>query len=704
MVFVPDPSKVEKVKNYPVPKSVAAVRSFLGLVSYYRKFILDFASIAAPLTDLTKKDQRFLWAESCQSAFDKLKNMLITEPILQFPRFDRKFMIQCDASQFGIGGILSQYGNDSLEHPVSYWSRILSRSERNYSTIDRECLAIIECVRAFKTYVWNTPFVLITDHAPLRYLNELRHKNSRLARWSLELIEYNYTVQYKPGSRNTNADSLSRMYVDSIPDTKDINISEFDFISLCTDAFREEQLKDPALALIIHYLENQALPLNKKLAKSVIDDSKSYVMEDKRLFKCITESNIKLAVPEHLIPDILELCHNSKFSGHFGVRRTLEKVSKKFHWDTLPHDVDTHCKTCLKCQQRNRPHKTLKAPLVTIKSSYPFEHVVIDLCSMPLSLKGNKVVMVITDHFTKYVALYALPDMLAATVAKTFVDKYICIFGPPKIISSDRGTQFTSELFVEVCKMMNVETRTSTAYRPQSQGITERFNQTMESVLSKLVSPSLDDWDEMLGFVAYAYNTSKHETTKTEPCNLVFGRDLPLPSAFGLDLPRTTYVDIDDYKASLTFHLQKAQEIALKLSHRSQETTKKQHDKSVFQPYEFHDRDLVLLYFPQHHKKVVTRKLSRNWVGPYQIIEIQLPNIKIKNCNKRNEPADWVHVTRLKPYHLHYPQTLDSEPVSSNPRNSQPSFRGRSVRKPKQNISSAPIDSRQHVYNLRPRK
>ena len=209
----PDPSKLEAVKTFTIPKSKKEVRVFLGLTGYYRKFINNYSSLAAPLFDLTRKDipNKIPWSDSCDRAFNTLKQILCSNPVLRTPDFSKPFILQTDASNRGVGAILSQIDDNSEEHPVGFFSRKLLPREQQYATVEKECLAIKLGVEAFKVYLLGCSFTIWTDHRSLEWLERLKGNNSRLTRWSLALQPYSFTVKYRKGVANHNANALSRL-------------------------------------------------------------------------------------------------------------------------------------------------------------------------------------------------------------------------------------------------------------------------------------------------------------------------------------------------------------------------------------------------------------------------------------------------------------------------------------------------------------
>ena len=212
-VVIPELSKLRAVEAFAVPETKTEVRAFLGMTGYYRRFIANYAEIASPLTDLVKKSapNKVLWSDGCNSAFNTLKKLLCSSPVLSSPDFSREFILQTDASDRAVGAVLSQVNEIGEEHPVGYFSRKLLPREERYSTIEKECLAIKRGVEAFSVYLVGRDFVIQTDHRALQWLNSLKDSNSRLTRWSLTLQAYSFSVRHRPGTTNSNADALSRI-------------------------------------------------------------------------------------------------------------------------------------------------------------------------------------------------------------------------------------------------------------------------------------------------------------------------------------------------------------------------------------------------------------------------------------------------------------------------------------------------------------
>ena len=204
-------NKLEAVKNFHMPKTKKEVRSFLGLTGYYRCFVRDYASLAVPLTNLTRKEcpEVVVWTEECDKAFNALKNVLTSTPVLSSPDFEKTFFLQTDASNYGVGAVLSLTDAEGLDHPVAYFRHKLLEREQKYSTIEKECLAIKLAVKAFQMYLLGRPFIIQTDYQTLQWLSNVKDENSCLVWWSLALQPYQFEIQHRKGRVNANADSLS---------------------------------------------------------------------------------------------------------------------------------------------------------------------------------------------------------------------------------------------------------------------------------------------------------------------------------------------------------------------------------------------------------------------------------------------------------------------------------------------------------------
>ena len=340
----PDPEKVAAVAQFPIPSDKKAVRRFLGLCAYYRRFIPDFARIASPLTRLTRDDVAFVWGDEQETAFNDLRQRLHTPPVLAHFDETAPTMLHTDASNVGLGAVLVQCQGDT-ERVIAYASRTLSRTEANYSTTEKECLAVVWAVMKFRPYLYGRSFKVISDHRSLCWLTNLKDPSRRLARWSLRLQEFDMTIVHKSGKRHTDADCLSRSPIESAAtldeDTAFLGI-------LDTSAIADQQHDDPELLGLINYLEGRTQKAPKVFARGL----SSFCLRNQVLYKMNFSSDgstYLLVVPTALRFEVLQACHNEVTSGHLGYTRTLSRVRERYYWPGLAAAVKHHVRTCLDC-------------------------------------------------------------------------------------------------------------------------------------------------------------------------------------------------------------------------------------------------------------------------------------------------------------------------------------------------------------------
>eukprot|EP00731_Ephydatia_muelleri_P010157 Em0005g743a len=414
----PDPAKTEVVVSYPVPTSAKEIKQFMGLCNYYRRFVKDYSKIAAPLFKLLSKENAkfFAWNSASQNAFEELKSRLVSPPILAYPDFKQPFLLHTDASDAAIGAVLSQV-QGGTERVIAYWSRKLQKAERNYSTTEREALAVVASLKEFYPYVYGFPCKLITDHNPLTSLKGIKDVGGRLTRWLLFLQQFKLDFQYKPGRLHTNADTLSR-----IPSRDNTVAAIEELVSEDTlHTFLKAQEEDPALGKVIEALKNgTAVP------SSTVPGLKKTFLQDGLLCRkfrasCSDSVCTQLVVPKGHVKIILEKLHNE--SGHLGVQRTTEKVKERFYWPGYEMDIQNWVQECQQCQKRNPPQPHPLAPLGSIKCTYPFDVISWDIMGpLPLSTKGHKYILVITDLFSKWVETFPLAVTDSETLASVLMD------------------------------------------------------------------------------------------------------------------------------------------------------------------------------------------------------------------------------------------------------------------------------------------
>ena len=519
----PDLTNVQKVRDWPVPKTVKDIKGFLGLCSYYRRFVPDFSNRAAPMNHLTQKGVDFQWTQECQQAFDFFKDTLTSEPIMAFPVFTEPFMLYTDASDLAVGSVLTQV-HDSREHVIAYASSTLDDTQKRWSTYDRELYAIVWSIRHFKHYLRDVPFTIYTDHKPLVGLRKLPVDNERRTRWALDIDPLDWTIAHRAGKKHANADAMSRIpSVNAITNDSEPLDIHLNHLKDCLD-IGEEQRKDPLISQALTWvLENKPPSLHavkESFLRKLLRMFEHLTIKDGVLYRRLPNGHLRVVVPPSLQPHVLNRLHSTPIGGHLSATRAIKKAKQVCYWPYMERDLRIYSRSCAACQSRRSPVPQNKAPLKPVTSTRPFHRVAADLALMPLSSKGNQHLLVVTDYYTKYINLYALPDKRAETVAQHLFDNYISQHGVPEILHSDQGKEFEAQVVHQLCDLLGIRKTHTTSYHPQGDGQTERANRSLKEQLARdLISASAEPylWDSLLGSVALCYNSTVHSTTQYSP-------------------------------------------------------------------------------------------------------------------------------------------------------------------------------------------
>lgn len=644
----PTTANVRKTLDFPIPTSAKAAYSFVQLAQFYRRFIKNFASIAAPLNVFKITDAQFVWTDACQQAFDELKRQLSQYPLLAFydDRSALTLRINTDASNVGIGGVLHQVTPDGRLQPVQYLSRALSKREKRYSVIEKECLAMVWCISKLRPYVYGRDFTLITDHHPLCWLNKQSSKNGRLDRWSLQLQEYSFTIKHISGSSNCVADCLSRYPLqqldDSVEDQIDVMHGQLNAILPTTDPsffdatrIPDLQRSDPTLFRIL----------------AAIADSKpqaSYCLQDDTLCRIVRRSHRQPltlpVIPTSLVPNVLHAYHNHPLSGHLGIHKTWERLRDKYFWVGMFKDIKKYILACQKCRackiDRTKPMGTLQPiePPTGILELMGLDFV----GPVPESTNGHKYILVCTDYLSRFAITQATRNCTADTAAKFLVEQVILRLGVPKQLLTDRGSHFMSRVFEAIAARCGTHHITTTSYHPQCNGLTERFNATLVDSLATYVNQQQSDWDAFLPYVTFAYNTAKQSTTGIEPFNLMYGRTAVLP--FDTPAGITQLPTTNDYYAELLRFLQRARSIAWFRIKAQQNVYKRTYDtgRQELQPL----KPGRLVFLKQMMPKNL-RKFSAKYYGPFRVTR-QLGRLNYEVQHTVDGRLEKVHVSRLR--------------------------------------------------------
>ena len=666
-----DPRKIGQVQNFPKPTDPTSVRSFVGLASYYRRFVPHFAAVAAPLHRLTKKDVKFEWSEECETAFCRLKSLLTEAPVLAYPRFggEERFLLETDASGVGLGAVLSQSQGDGKYHPIAYASRSLQPNEKNYPITELETLAIVWAVKYFRAYLLGHPCTVLTDHAACVSLLNTPRPSAKLARWAMAIQEMDLTIKHRSGRSNAGADALSRYPVDTatvsavVEDSLSFppdDVTDSDELSAAT----ERKLKNLStlqrscaeLEPIYSYLSDGTLPADEKLARKVVLESRHFDLLDGVLHHENPHRPGKwcLAVPVSLRSALLEDAHDGLLAGHLGEKRVYDRLRRDYWWRGLRRDVRKKCHSCLTCATRRGVGRATRPPLQPVPVGGPFHCVGVDIVKLPLTYDGNQYVIVFIDYLTKWVEAFPIKDQKAETVARVFVDEVVCRHGAPERLLSDRGSNFLSELMSETCRLLKVKKLNTSGYHPQTDGLVERFHQTLIAMLSRYVDKHARDWDRYLPCMLYAYRVTAQGSTKESPFFLLYGRDARQPMEEALACPTSVYVvDVDDYKSELVRGLTSAWETAAECIKAAQDHQKAVYDRGA-KEMDYKVGDRVLVYMP-HESTGKTAKLARPYFGPYRVLNVTPTNAEVRLVDRPDDPPIFVSLDRVRPCYTELP-------------------------------------------------
>jgi hypothetical protein len=563
------------------------------------------------LNKLLRKDTKFDWSKECEDSFQKLKEMLISPELLIYPDFDKEFILTTDASDEALGAVLSQIHN-SEERPIAYASRVLSDCERRYSPTEKELLAIVWAIKNYRCYLFGRKFTVYTDHKSLTGELNLNETTSRIARFQDKIEEYKPTIKYKPGKKNTNAYALSRIPQNS-----------------CLAVTRQQTRinKEDEDAKINDNTDNENLELENEIEENSSED-------------IVEEDNAQILTNKDDINTILKDYHDAPLGGHLGITKTYYRIRKFFKWKNMLKDIEDYINSCIKCQ-RNKTAKSTKMPMVISDvPNRPFEVTYMDVVGpLPASYNGNLYILTFQDSLTKFIDCHAMPNQEAATVARIFFDEIISRYGIPKILITDNGSNFTSDLFKRTCKYLQIKKLEITAYHPQANGSLERCHRPLGDHLRNYVEEDKNNWDLGLRQFAFIYNNSRQSSTRFAPHELLFGYTSEIPN--NLKKEPTPLYNNDDYALYLRHKSRRIHKLARENIIKSKEKSKSDYDKKL-NPRTFKVGNKVWLKNPKRKNK-----LEEIWSGPYEVVGVKEPvNTQIKIGRKKK----LVHNNRLREF------------------------------------------------------
>ena len=523
-----DKQKIKAILEWPTPKSQHDVMVFLGFANYHRSFLKHFSLYTTPLTNLLKKNKKFNWGEKEEKAFNALKDLFTSKPVLKIFSPDKPCVMETDASDFAIGSILSQHDDKGTLHPIAYYSRKLKPAEINYEIYDKEMLAIIDSFIHWRHYLEDTPHqtLVLTDHRNLEYFLTAKKLNRRQARYAIKLSNYNFLIQYRSATKNQRADALSRrpdfnpeddekQPIQSLLKPNQFSVSStaasFD---ICMDQELKDQLlnsqkKDPTYKIIRN---------KDNLHKNIVNRFKNYTIDEN---SGLLLKNSLIFVPNNndLKLKLLQIHHDNLTSGHFGRAKTTELISRNYWWKGMTKFVNRYVANCQICVRGKPSRQAPQGPLMALQiPNNPWESISMDfIVKLPKS-QGFDSIFVVVDRLSKMAHFIPCNESISAKeLAILFINNIFRLHGLPSSIISDRGVLFTSKFWKHLLKNLQIQANMSTAFRPETDGQTEKTNSTLEQYLRMYCNYQQNDWSQLLPTAEFSYNNHCQSSTKCSP-------------------------------------------------------------------------------------------------------------------------------------------------------------------------------------------
>lgn len=623
----PDTNKITAILNLPMPKTKKQLRQFLGLSGFFRKFIKSYAMITQPLTQLLKKNALWSWTKPHSAAVDTIKQRITTKPILKI--FDPVLPteLHTDASSLGVGAVLLQ-NHAGTWYPTAYFSKQCSYEESKYHSYELETMAIVFALRHFRIYLLGIQFTIFTDCAAIRATAQKKDLIPRIARWWLEIQDYTFEIQYRPGKKMGHVDYLSRN-PQEVKIGNIINLTESDWI-------RAVQVQDETIQNIINILSTPKCNGNK----TYFDN---YIVKGNLLYRKVDATNTKWVVPKGCRWLICRLNHDD--AGHFAFQKTLDLIRRHYWFKGMARFVKKYVNACLNCLY-SKSLSGAKAGLLhpIPKAKVPFETLHIDhLGPFVKSKKNHAYILVIVDGFTKFTFITPVRNTKVKYVVKALED-IIYLFGPPARIISDRGTAFTSHTMTKFCNELGIKHILNAVATPRANGQCERFNKTiLESLRCYSANDSSEDtWDTHLKRIQFSINSARNSTTGESPLKVLIGinprplADAKIIEKIGDDLGRE---DLECLRNRVSNAIETSQRRSKRLFDMKRKLKK------------FKENDLVMVLRTSKTATGQSTKLQPTFTGPFRIRKV-LPNDRyvVQDLRGHSGSETVIAVDGLKPW------------------------------------------------------
>lgn len=580
---------------------------------------MNLADIAKPLYKLLKDGKKqFVWSLEADKAFNALKAKMVNLPTLAYPDPALPYDLHTDASNVGLGAVLVQSGR-----PISFASRTLSDAERNYSTTERECLAIVWSLNYFYPYLYGAHFSIYTDHAALKSILSTKMPRGRIARWILTIQSFTFSIYHRKGALCGDADALSRLPEETINDQG--------LEDLTQERFKKLQGEDKFISLLKGEVKKPLEWNNGLLCYRRKQDDKLVPVLPKRMTKAV-----------------IERYHNGIAGCHFGVDKTLDKIKELAWWSTMQEDVKEYIRACDACQRYKVRNDSTVPPMKPILPRYTGDIWAADIAELPTSTRGNTYILVLMEYLSKWAVTVALPSVTTNQVAQALLFEVVLKFGTPRRLITDNGANLVSDAMGMICKRLGIKRSYTSVEHPQTDGLVERLNRTLKTSLAAMAGKEDKlNWDNYLPFVTFAYNTAKQASTGFSPFEILFGRKAILPLAEELEIDPKTY-ETESWITYLNTHIPIIHGVALENIKKAQDRQRKFYDKGSTVKYDYKPGDLIM-----RKNLVKTGFPKERWLGPYKIISrnnTEGTSYKITDIQDTSGYMTTANVRHMRPY------------------------------------------------------
>ena len=651
--------KIETIQNWPEPRKVKDIQSFLGFANFYRRFIKNYSAITVPLTRLTRKGAPWHFTEECREAFNFLKKAFTSAPILSHWIPGKPIVVETDASDYALAAIMSIV-IDGILHPVAFHSRTFTPAELNYDVHDKELLAIFEAFKKWRHYLEGPEITtdVVTDHKNLEYFATTKLLTRRQARWSEYLSQFNLVIRFRPGRLGTKPDALTRRW-DVYPKEGSSDYASVNPQNL-RPIFTDEQLASSlrATSLMTLALRGSVImdieKLHNDIRSSLKDDEfASHYLDGSHPHWILGEDGLLRQHGKIYVPDandlrlkVLQYKHDHILSGHFGQNKTIQLVKEEYTWPKLRTFIKDFCKSCTTCMRskapRHKPYGLLKQLPVPDK---PWNSISMDFIDQLPSSHGFTSILVIVDRLSKQGIFIPTHDTITSQeLAQLFVLHVFSKHGVPSHVTSDRGSEFVSHFFRSLGTALDMKLHFTSGYHPEGDGQTERTNQTLEQYLRVYCNYQQDNWSELLPLAEFAYNNAPSATTGISPFfankgyhpNITVHPERDLASAKA----RNFVIDLEELHQALQEQIKAAQR-------RYQVSA----DSRRKPPPEFKIGSKVFVKAEFFRTTRPSKKLSEKFLGPFEIIAQPGSHsftLKLPDSMRLVHPV--FHVSMLEPF------------------------------------------------------